>query len=134
MSETKAEAAEPEVRRVGRVIISLIVAGLLALAGLFAFCVLLSEGAVNDWAAVYLHGELGAGHTVTALYEIEPVDSPSPLVDKLKYAPVAPQWPAPGAAAQDQSPSVHRRRPAGPGAVRRQGEPVPDGRCRRARP
>ena len=33
----------------------------LALAGLFAFCVLLSEGAVNDWAAVYLHGELGAG-------------------------------------------------------------------------
>jgi MFS family permease len=32
----------------------------LALAGLFAFCVLLSEGAVNDWAAVYLHGELGA--------------------------------------------------------------------------
>ena len=33
----------------------------LALVGLFAFCVLLSEGAVNDWAAVYLHGELGTG-------------------------------------------------------------------------
>ena len=39
-------------------------------------------------------GELGAGHTVTALYEIEPVDSPAPLIDKLKYQPVAPQWPA----------------------------------------
>ena len=29
--------------------------------------------------------ELGAGHTVTALYEIVPVDSDKPLVDKLKY-------------------------------------------------
>ncbi len=38
----------------------------LALAGLFAFCVLLSEGAVNDWAAVYLHGELGAGQGAAA--------------------------------------------------------------------
>ena len=32
----------------------------LAVVGLFAFCVLLSEGAVNDWAAVYLKGDLGA--------------------------------------------------------------------------
>ena len=39
-------------------------------------------------------GELGAGHTVTALYEIEPANSANPLVDKLKYQPVAPQWPA----------------------------------------
>ena len=30
-------------------------------------------------------GELGAGHTVTALYELVPVGSASPLVDKLKY-------------------------------------------------
>jgi Ca-activated chloride channel family protein len=30
-------------------------------------------------------GELGAGHTVTALYEIVPVGSVNPLVDKLKY-------------------------------------------------
>jgi len=30
-------------------------------------------------------GELGAGHTVTALYELVPVGSASPLVDELKY-------------------------------------------------
>jgi Ca-activated chloride channel family protein len=30
-------------------------------------------------------GELGAGHTVTALYEVVPVNSSNPLVDKLKY-------------------------------------------------
>ncbi|TDN36185.1 VWA domain-containing protein [Hymenobacter sp. UV11] len=30
-------------------------------------------------------GELGAGHTVTALYEIVPTGSANPLVDKLKY-------------------------------------------------
>ena len=30
-------------------------------------------------------GELGAGHTVTALYEIVPVDGPQPLIDNLKY-------------------------------------------------
>ena len=29
----------------------------LALIGLFAFCALLSEGAVNDWAAVYLEND-----------------------------------------------------------------------------
>ena len=34
--------------------------------GLFAFCVLLSEGAVNDWAAVYLKGDLGAGEGLAA--------------------------------------------------------------------
>ena len=32
-------------------------------------------------------GELGAGHTVTALYEIVPVGSAQPLVDGLKYQP-----------------------------------------------
>ncbi|MDJ0366333.1 von Willebrand factor type A domain-containing protein [Hymenobacter sp. H14-R3] len=32
-------------------------------------------------------GELGAGHTVTALYEIVPTGAASPLVDKLKYQP-----------------------------------------------
>jgi Ca-activated chloride channel family protein len=39
-------------------------------------------------------GELGAGHTVTALYEIVPVGSAQPLIDNLKYQPVQPQWPA----------------------------------------
>ena len=35
-------------------------------------------------------GELGAGHTVTALYEIVPAGSAQPLIDKLKYQqPVA---------------------------------------------
>ena len=34
-------------------------------------------------------GELGAGHTVTALYEIVPTGSANPLVDKLKYQPAA---------------------------------------------
>ncbi|OGX89604.1 hypothetical protein BEN47_06915 [Hymenobacter lapidarius] len=32
-------------------------------------------------------GELGAGHTVTALYEIVPVGSATPLIDDLKYQP-----------------------------------------------
>ncbi len=32
-------------------------------------------------------GELGAGHTVTALYEIVPVGSTQPLIDDLKYQP-----------------------------------------------
>ncbi|MFD1467896.1 von Willebrand factor type A domain-containing protein [Hymenobacter caeli] len=32
-------------------------------------------------------GELGAGHTVTALYELVPVGAAQPLVDKLKYQP-----------------------------------------------
>ncbi len=36
-------------------------------------------------------GEMGAGHTVTALYEITPTDAPAevPPVDPLKYQPVA---------------------------------------------
>ena len=38
----------------------------LAVVGLFAFCVLLSEGAVNDWAAVYLKGDLGAEEGLAA--------------------------------------------------------------------
>jgi MFS family permease len=39
----------------------------LAAVGVFVFCVLLSEGAVNDWAAVYLNGDLGASEAVAAL-------------------------------------------------------------------
>ena len=35
-------------------------------------------------------GELGAGHTVTALYEIVPVSTTQPLIDDLKYQPVRP--------------------------------------------
>lgn len=35
--------------------------------GAFAFCVLLSEGAVNDWSAVYLEDELDAGEGAAAL-------------------------------------------------------------------
>jgi Ca-activated chloride channel family protein len=43
--------------------------------------------------------ELGAGHTVTALYEIVPVNSDKPLVDKLKYQ-VNTQY-VPGSAASE---------------------------------
>ena len=35
-------------------------------------------------------GELGAGHTVTALYEIVPVGAAQPLIDNLKYQPAKP--------------------------------------------
>lgn len=38
----------------------------LALIGLFAFCALLSEGAVNDWAAVYLENNLDSGEGLAA--------------------------------------------------------------------
>jgi MFS family permease len=38
----------------------------LALLGLFAFCALLSEGAVNDWAAVYLANSLHSGEALAA--------------------------------------------------------------------
>jgi MFS family permease len=38
----------------------------LALIGVFAFCALLSEGAVNDWAAVYLDNSLDAGQGLAA--------------------------------------------------------------------
>jgi MFS family permease len=38
----------------------------LALVGAFAFCVLLTEGAVNDWSAVYIENELGAGEATAA--------------------------------------------------------------------
>ena len=35
-------------------------------------------------------GELGAGHTVTALYEIVPVGTTQPLIDDLRYQPARP--------------------------------------------
>jgi MFS family permease len=38
----------------------------LALVGAFAFCALLAEGAVNDWAAVYIEGEVGSGEATAA--------------------------------------------------------------------
>ncbi len=38
----------------------------LALVSAFAFCVLLAEGAVNDWAAVYLDGEVGTNEATAA--------------------------------------------------------------------
>jgi MFS family permease len=38
----------------------------LLLVGAFAFCVLLSEGAVNDWTAVYLDDDLGASEALAA--------------------------------------------------------------------
>jgi MFS family permease len=38
----------------------------LLVVGGFAFCVLLSEGAVNDWAAVYLEDDLGSGEGLAA--------------------------------------------------------------------
>jgi MFS family permease len=34
--------------------------------GIFAFCALLSEGAVNDWAAIYLDDDLGSGEGLAA--------------------------------------------------------------------
>jgi len=36
-------------------------------------------------------GDLGAGHTVTALYEVTPVGSPARLSDPLRYATDAPE-------------------------------------------
>jgi MFS family permease len=38
----------------------------LAAIGVFAFCALLSEGAVNDWAAIYLDDDLGSGEGLAA--------------------------------------------------------------------
>ncbi len=38
----------------------------LALVGAFAFCVLLTEGAVNDWSAIYIESELDAGESTAA--------------------------------------------------------------------
>ncbi len=38
----------------------------LALVGAFAFCVLLTEGAVNDWSAVYIESELDASESTAA--------------------------------------------------------------------
>jgi MFS family permease len=38
----------------------------LALVGLFAICAVLSEGAVSDWAAIYLDDEVGAGEGIAA--------------------------------------------------------------------
>lgn len=40
--------------------------GALLLVGLFAFCVALSEGAVADWAAIYLDRDLGTGQGAAA--------------------------------------------------------------------
>jgi MFS family permease len=38
----------------------------LLLVGAFAFCVLLSEGAINDWSAIYLESELGSSEGAAA--------------------------------------------------------------------
>jgi MFS family permease len=38
----------------------------LALVGLFAICAVLSEGAVSDWAAIYLHDEIGTSEGTAA--------------------------------------------------------------------
>lgn len=38
----------------------------LVIVGAFAFCVLLAEGAVNDWAAIYLDGELDTSAATAA--------------------------------------------------------------------
>jgi Ca-activated chloride channel family protein len=39
-------------------------------------------------------GELGAGHTVTAIYEVTPVGSPAQMVDPLRYSAEASDAPA----------------------------------------
>src|SRR5918996_3040529 len=38
----------------------------LLLVGAFAFCVLLSEGAINDWSAIYMESELGSSEGAAA--------------------------------------------------------------------
>ena len=38
----------------------------LALVGAFAFCVLLTEGAINDWSAIYIEGDLDASESTAA--------------------------------------------------------------------
>ncbi|GAB4343022.1 MAG: VWA domain-containing protein [Desulfobulbaceae bacterium] len=43
-------------------------------------------------------GDIGAGHAVTAIYEITPADSPQPMVDDLRYGK---PHPLPGAAARN---------------------------------
>ncbi len=40
--------------------------GALVLVGVFAICAVLSEGAVSDWAAIYLHDEIGTGEGTAA--------------------------------------------------------------------
>lgn len=42
-------------------------------------------------------GELGAGHTVTAIYEVTPVGSPAQMVDPLRYSAEASDGPDPDA-------------------------------------
>ncbi len=53
-------------------------------------------------------GELGAGHTVTALYEIVPVGSRQPLIDNLKYQASSPP-PLPHPAIQNEVLTVKLR-------------------------
>jgi len=56
-------------------------------------------------------GELGAGHTVTALYEVVPVGAP-PVVDKLKYQ-ASPTPAAPAAAAELLTVKLRYKEPQG---------------------
>lgn len=56
-------------------------------------------------------GEIGAGHTVTAIYEIVPPDA-APLVDALKYQPVAKPSPR-GSAAELLTVKVRYKAPDG---------------------
>ena len=57
-------------------------------------------------------GELGAGHTVTALYEIVPANASNPLIDKLKYAPQNVLPPA-GSAAEVLTVKLRYKQPQG---------------------
>jgi Ca-activated chloride channel family protein len=45
-------------------------------------------------------GEIGSGHTVTALYEVTPNGSPAELVDNLRYQGADGDGPPPGTAAE----------------------------------
>jgi Ca-activated chloride channel family protein len=60
-------------------------------------------------------GEIGAGHSVTALYEIVPVGE-GPVVDPLKYQPVAPR--APSTSASEVATVKVRYQPASGGRSR----------------
>lgn len=57
-------------------------------------------------------GELGAGHTVTALYELVPLGASNPLIDKLKYAPQNVLSPA-GPAAEVLTVKLRYKQPQG---------------------
>ncbi|HEV3378569.1 MAG TPA: MFS transporter [Thermoleophilaceae bacterium] len=66
MRALPAESAQARAREAGKPVLVLPRGPLLAL-GAVAFCVLMAEGAINDWSAVYLRSVLDAGPGTAAL-------------------------------------------------------------------